>query len=315
MRVFWKYLKEFIKEDFHLLSYIYLAIFLAAAFTINYTLDFEDQYVDTVPDQYGIPAYLLFYVVAWFGVAIPSLLLRKEYGLLKKKEFWIAGFIILLILSIDAGFYHHRKWVKAIENIEDRALLRKLFVNIFSVCWYTFAFFIFRKIYFKTFPTNAFGILKPTSDWKAYLGLWMLMLPPLIWASFQDDFILQYPEFKPWVYIQLFNQNPWIFSPLYELCYALDFVAVEWLFRGALVIGMAKILGRHALLPMVSCYAFLHFGKPFAEALGSIFGGYILGVIALRSGSIWGGCLVHVGIALTMDALAISQYWRNEMSD
>jgi hypothetical protein len=40
------------------------------------------------------------------------------------------------------------------------------------------------------------------------------------------------------------------------------------------------------------------------EAVSSIFGGYILGVIALQTRSIWGGILVHVGIAWMMEAIA-----------
>ena len=38
---------------------------------------------------------------------------------------------------------------------------------------------------------------------------------------------------------------------------------------------------------MAATYAALHFGKPMGETISSIFGGYILGVIALYNHSNW----------------------------
>jgi membrane protease YdiL (CAAX protease family) len=73
------------------------------------------------------------------------------------------------------------------------------------------------------------------------------------------------------------------------------------------VLGLEKHLGRAVLMPMVTLYAFWHFGKPIPEAVGSIFAGYVLGVFALRSRSIIGGTIVHVGVALAMDLAAYLQ--------
>ncbi|MEM7655668.1 MAG: CPBP family intramembrane glutamic endopeptidase, partial [Bacteroidota bacterium] len=81
----------------------------------------------------------------------------------------------------------------------------------------------------------------------------------------------------------------------------------ELIFRGFFVIGMAKVLGKGAVLPMVSIYAARHFAKPMLETVGSVFGGYILGVIAFRSQNIWGGVLIHIGIAALMDVFALLQ--------
>ena len=49
---------------------------------------------------------------------------------------------------------------------------------------------------------------------------------------------------------------------------------------------------------------FLHFGKPAGEAISSIFGGYILGILAFRSRNIYGGLIAHLGVAWGMDWLA-----------
>ena len=74
-----------------------------------------------------------------------------------------------------------------------------------------------------------------------------------------------------------------------------------------LIDGLAQILGRHAVLPMAVIYCFLHTGKPPGEAISSIFGGYILGVIAYETKSIWGGIIVHVGIAWMMEVIGFTQ--------
>ena len=70
----------------------------------------------------------------------------------------------------------------------------------------------------------------------------------------------------------------------YELAYGWNFISIELLFRGFLVIGMVKLMGRHAILPMIVVYSFIHFGKPAGECISAIFGGYILGIIAYFMG-------------------------------
>ena len=41
------------------------------------------------------------------------------------------------------------------------------------------------------------------------------------------------------------------------------------------------------------------------ETLGAIGAGVILGTLAMRTRSIWGGVLIHIGVAVTMDVLAL----------
>jgi membrane protease YdiL (CAAX protease family) len=51
----------------------------------------------------------------------------------------------------------------------------------------------------------------------------------------------------------------------------------------------------------------IHFTKPWLEATGAILFGLFLGVLALRTRTIWGGVLVHVSIAFSMDLAALLQ--------
>ena len=89
-----------------------------------------------------------------------------------------------------------------------------------------------------------------------------------------------------------------------ELVYLSDFIRVEALFRGALVIGLARFLGKDTIITMAALYCVLHFNKPLGETISSFFGGYLLGTIAYYQQNIVGGCIVHVGIAGLMDLVA-----------
>ena len=105
----------------------------------------------------------------------------------------------------------------------------------------------------------------------------------------------------------MLNVPEWVTIDIYEFAYGFDFITVELLFRGFMVVGMIKLLGRHAVLAMAVTYCFLHTGKPLGEAISSIFGGYLLGVIAYETKSIWGGVIVHVGIAWMMEIIGFLQ--------
>jgi hypothetical protein len=99
--------------------------------------------------------------------------------------------------------------------------------------------------------------------------------------------------------------NRWQVIGLFELCYANDFLGVESMFRGALVVGMARWLGRRAVLPMVMTYMCIHLGKPDLELCSSVVGGYLLGVLAWRTSHLWGGIIIHLGIAMFFEAVGI----------
>ena len=107
-------------------------------------------------------------------------------------------------------------------------------------------------------------------------------------------------------YIQL-GVPQWQTVGIYEICYGSKFISVELFFRGFMVVGLSRIIGRDAILPMVAVYCFLHFGKPVGEAISSIFGGYILGILAYESRNIYGGLIAHLGVAWGMELMAYLQ--------
>ncbi|MFH2142848.1 MAG: CPBP family glutamic-type intramembrane protease, partial [Bacteroidota bacterium] len=173
---------------------------------------------------------------------------------------------------------------------------------------YLIPLFIIKNIFDRK-EKGLYGLKLGNFNLRPYFIMLLIMLPLIGWASFQSDFLNTYPKLRLWGMEEVFNLNRWQMTGVFEFFYGTDFIFVELIFRGALVVGLVKILGKDAILPMVAAYSFLHFGKPLAEAISSIFGGYILGVIALYSKNILGGCVIHIGIAYLMELFAILQYY------
>lgn len=105
-----------------------------------------------------------------------------------------------------------------------------------------------------------------------------------------------------------FYREPYGWGDLlvWEGFYALQFFCLEFFFRGFMLHGAADKLGRHAIFVMVIPYVMIHFTKPFYESIGAIIAGTVLGVLALRTRSIWGGWLIHVSVAVMMDIAALA---------
>lgn len=138
---------------------------------------------------------------------------------------------------------------------------------------------------------------------RLYVALYLLLLPVLIVASRTTAFQDTYPFYRQ-------CQRSVLDLLAWELQYALTFLSVEFFFRGYLLFGLRRALGSHAIFVSMVPYCLLHALKPAAESYGAIFAGVALGVLALRSGSIWFGVLLHVSVAWTMDLLAALQTHR-----
>lgn len=129
----------------------------------------------------------------------------------------------------------------------------------------------------------------------------LIMLPFITVASTQADFLEVYPKLKSVANIYNDSNITWWHKMLFELSYGSDFIGIELFFRGFLILGFAKWVGKDAILPMACFYCTIHFGKPMGECISSYFGGIILGIVVYNTRSILGGLLVHLGIAWLME--------------
>jgi hypothetical protein len=136
---------------------------------------------------------------------------------------------------------------------------------------------------------------------KPYFVLLLLMVPLIAFAATQADFLHTYPKVQRIAFIDQYVSNTFWYKLLYEFCYGIDFITIEFFFRGFLVLAFARYAGKDAILPMAAFYCSIHFGKPLFECITSYFGGMVLGVVVYHTRSIWGGLIVHLGIAWMME--------------
>ncbi len=135
---------------------------------------------------------------------------------------------------------------------------------------------------------------------KPYWLMLLIMMPLIAAASTQPDFLHTYPKLKHIAFLPEAQSRPW--QPwVFELGYGSDFVTIGLFFRGFLVLGLSRWLGKDAILPMACFYCTIHFGKPLGECISSFFGGLILGVVTYHTRTIFGGLMVHLGIAWLME--------------
>jgi len=96
----------------------------------------------------------------------------------------------------------------------------------------------------------------------------------------------------------------------FEAAYFVQFLAVEYFFRGFLVLGLRPALGRASVLVMLAPYCMIHFHKPMLEAFGAIGAGAVLGCLSYRTRTVVYGWFLHYAVALSMDLLSLSQSGR-----
>ena len=144
--------------------------------------------------------------------------------------------------------------------------------------------------------------LKGTArDIWTYLVLFLLIFPVLWLVSHDAGFQRTYPFIGP---IKGATDPNFI---AFHVIYCLQFFAIEYFFRGFMVLGLKPSLGQASILVMLAPYCMIHYYKPMPEALGAIGAGLILGTLSWRTGTILSGWFLHYAVALSMDLLSLSQ--------
>jgi CAAX protease family protein len=140
--------------------------------------------------------------------------------------------------------------------------------------------------------------------------LFLIVLPAVVAVSFTDSFASHYPFYKPWVHAAHPRGLYWHDFLIWEVLYMFQFFSLEFFFRGFMLQSLKRSLGAYAVFVMAVPYCMIHFGKPMPETLGAVAAGVVLGTLALRTGSIWAGVMIHVSVAWAMDWLALIQTGR-----
>ena len=216
------------------------------------------------------------------------------------KEYFGKACIFHSFLNSPKSSYQYQ-WAILLYDGPTSSLFSLLFWAASCVVFYLILPLIFQKIVFPKSP-SLFQFDIPIKHWKIYGLMLLIMIIPLITASFLPSFQQTYP----FVYIPK-GDSFYRILLFWEIGYLCQFVAVEFFFRGFLLFAFEKEMGYKAVLIPLIPYVMIHFGKPFPETIGAIVAGLVLGTMALRSKSIIPGICVHYFIAIGMDLLSLWQ--------
>ena len=234
---------------------------------------------------------------------------NKKRDWLTSKEFWLKFFIGFGILALDRSFYLHHSLDLFLDGT-DLYFLKKCARWASSNFTVVLPFVLIAVMIEKERPQHYYGLAIKKFDARPYFTLLAIAIFFIGIGSFFGDIKAYYPRFlhsQGLAFAVLHDIPIWVSVAIYELAYASDFLGVEVMFRGFLIFAFARTLGGYAVLAMISTYCVLHFGKPMPEAISSIFGGFILGVVSYNTRNVWGGVIIHIGVAWAMEVFGYLQ--------
>ena len=241
-------------------------------------------------------------IVSWFAVFFSIFTLAYLFtwifsggNFFRKKKFL---FLLLLAPLLFAWKMSHSFFF----HFTDDELMNAYWSS--SVYW-PFKLIIVAAVLFIVWKTidkgkEMFGLNAKGFSPKPYWIMLGIMVPIIALASTQPDFLAFYPKLKNINYLPETDHRKY-YQLFYEFCYGIDFITIELFFRGFLVLAFVKYAGKDAILPMAAFYCTIHFGKPLGECISSFFGGLLLGVVTYHTRTIYGGLIVHLGIAWMME--------------
>jgi uncharacterized protein len=144
------------------------------------------------------------------------------------------------------------------------------------------------------------GIRGVMADWPVYIAFALVMIP-LVWVfsgveRFQETYPFYRIHSRDEVGVDYFR---------WELVYALQFIGLEFFFRGFIVHGTKHRFGVYSIFIMVIPYCMIHFYKPVPETIASIVAGVALGLVSLVTRSVWPGAALHILVAWGMDTCCL----------
>ena len=300
MKILVSYLKDHLREDFHLGYYLAVLLFISVCLFINYYYRLEPEYLDPLFGSYKhFIAVFSTFSIGYLGTMIIQGIYGRKVWIAERK-FWFTLAFFLFIATYDISYSWYRKFIGMVPD-GFYYFTVKMAKNVLSVFIVVLPLYIFHRV--TKSRTRFYGLTFKGFIARPYIIICVVSLVGIASSLYNSGLSSYYPTYRSAIG-HPFGEYSWFGMILYEFFYAFDFLSVELVFRGVFILGLSRWLGKEAIMPMVTIYCFLHFGKPIAEAISSIFGGFILGILAYRSKSILGGVFIHITIALGMEFFA-----------
>ncbi len=281
---------------------------LAVLFFVNYRWAFESTVIRGLSFPTGHILFYFFFYFTPYGIThVLYALATRDSSILRQRSFWVLsifGFVVLAVyVTLHNGpWYLLRTQPSLFEGIPAglQPFAARCASNILPLTLMSIPVIAYWwKADREAMPV--YGFSAKTIDLRPYFLVLLLIAPVIIAASFTSDFQQAYPRYKfGFPEVESTRERSGLLG-LFEFCYGADFVFVEFFFRGFMILAFTRLLGSRAIIPMVVAYSLIHFEKPLLEALSSILGGLALGIISYRTKSIYGGVIIHLGIAYIME--------------
>ena len=300
MNQVFKYIKDFYTKEFNIFYLLLILAMLSMLIYFNYWHGLEKKLAAGGKTRLArFAGYYLLYFIPFATAFLLQLFFYKDCSYFKNGWFWAILFLAPAIFSFRVNFNFHKNLViETFSGVDQDFYLHSInwIIRVFVVLIPVFIIW-----FIKDRTNQPFYGTKALDNVRPYLLMLLVMVPLIALASTQKDFLLVYPKAKLLYKIPMNSwQDKWRYL-VFELSYGFDFVSIEFFFRGFLILALVRICGEHCVIPVACFYCAIHFGKPMGEAISSFFGGIFLGIVSYNTGSIWGGLLVHLGIAWMME--------------
>ncbi|MEZ0608171.1 CPBP family intramembrane glutamic endopeptidase [Fibrella sp. WM1] len=312
-------IRTYLRADFKPGLYAATAAWISLLIGINYAIGLENTIIDSQPFNPWRPVwYFGLYTTAYYGAFWLWSRFHHRHDIWQNRLFWQHTLVALVVYSYAVGSSVYADLARRVEDMRLYPYVHRILGNLHSILTILLPLVLYYYLIDKA-QNGFYGLQPKRKGLLVYLTLLLLMVPVIALAATQPDFLLAYPTYRDTGAHLALNVPEWLTILGYELAYGWDFVPTELLFRGFLVIGLGRFINPKPVgsvadqtaltlpgpvLPMIIWYASIHFGRPLGETISSLFGGYILGVLALSTRSIWGGLFIHIGIAWLMEAAA-----------
>lgn len=152
-------------------------------------------------------------------------------------------------------------------------------------------------------PLASFGFQKGKFPSR---NLSLLVIAFLMLLAFVCSFTNSFQQFYPLYGIRS-TKDITIYFWIIEALYLLQFVAIEFFYRGYLLLPFKTELKEFAILLPLLPYVMIHIQKPFPEMMAAFAAGLFLGFLSYRKQSIWFGVFLHGVMAMAMDFFSVIQ--------
>lgn len=219
--------------------------------------------------------------------------------------------LLLHYAKFSNNLHDALRWLAQLQQLPSDTYLTALhnsgWFDLVGYLWWTawhfvafvvMPYLVIRGLFKRPLRTYGWQWNQVHEHWRGYLLLLSPILVFVVLVSFGEDFVNHYPFYR-------LAGRSWVDLLLWELLYLFQFICLEFFFRGFMLTALRPAIGANAIWVMCVPYMMIHFPKLWLEATGAILFGLFLGILALQSRSIWGGVLVHAGVAVSMDIAAL----------